>query len=130
MRIQGGIKWIGNNESTLEEHFLISCEFSRINEALLDFLHFNSGKINREDHYQLTAGTNKRITDNVGKLKEVIKIYDVTFGKTDSVFNLISKRVLPEKAAEELLDIRNVGETIYKEFCPERLKGKRPFGII
>ena len=130
MRIQGGIKWIGNNESALEEHFLISCEISQINEAFLDFLHFNLGEINREDHYQLTAGTNKRITDNAGKLKEVIKIYDVTFGKTDSVFNIISKRVLPEKAADELLDIRNVGKAIYKEFCPERLTGKRPFGII
>ena len=52
--------------------------------------------------------------DNVGKLKDVKKVYDVTFDKTDSVFNIFSKRVLPDKAAEELLDIRNIGKNIYK----------------
>ena len=77
------------------------------------------------DHYQMTGGTKKRIKDNVGKLKEVMKPYDVTFDKTDSIFNIISKRVLPEKAAEELLDIRNISENIYKEFCSKRLKGDK-----
>ena len=67
---------------------------SQITEAFLESLHLNSDKINREDHYQLTGGINKRITDNVGKLKEVMKAYDVTFDKTDSFFNIISKRVL------------------------------------
>ena len=45
-------------------------------------------------HYQLTGRTNKiiRITDNVGKLKQVMKAYDVTFPKADSFFNIISKR--------------------------------------
>ena len=33
MKIQGGIKGAGKNESALEEHFLISCEMSQINEV-------------------------------------------------------------------------------------------------
>ena len=109
---KSGIKDIGSNESALEEHFLISCEMSQITEAFLESLYLNSDKINREYHYQLTGGTNKKIIDNVGNLKEVMKTYDVTFDKADFVFNIISKRVLPEKAAEELLDIRNIGENI------------------
>ena len=70
-------------------------------------------------------GTSKRITDNVGKFKEVMKTYGVTFDNTDSVFNIISKHVLSEKAAGELLDIRNIGENIYKQFCSEQLKGDK-----
>ena len=46
MKIQSGIKAIGNIESALEEHFLISCEMSQITEAFLESLHFNSDKIN------------------------------------------------------------------------------------
>ena len=113
LKIQGGIKGVGNKESALEEHFLISCEMSQITEAFLESLNLNLDKTNREDH-QFTAETNKRITGNVGKLKEVIKAYDVTFDKTDSVFNIFSKHVLPEKAVEELLAIRNIGENMYK----------------
>ena len=125
MKIQGVIKGIGNNESAIEEYSLISCEISQITEAFLESLHLNSDKINREDHYQLTGGTKKRITDNVGKLKEVMKDYDVTFHKTDSVFNIVSKHVSLEKAAEELLYIRNISKNISKEFCSEQLKGDK-----
>ena len=91
MKTQGGIKGVGNNSSALEEHFLVSCVMSQITEAFLESLHLNSAEINREDHYQFTGRTNKRITDNVGKLKEVMKAYDATFDKTDSIFNIISK---------------------------------------
>ena len=48
MKIQGGIKGIGNNKSALEENFLISCKMSQITEAFLESLHFNLEKINRE----------------------------------------------------------------------------------
>ena len=100
MKIQGRIKGVGNNESTLKEHFLISCEMRQISEAFLESLHLNLAKINREDHYQLTRGTNKRITDNVGTLREVMKAYDVTFDKTDSVFNIISDRFLKRQMGQ------------------------------
>ena len=100
MKIQGRIKGVGNNESTLKEHFLISCEMRQISEAFLESLHLNLAKINREDHYQLTRGTSKRITDNVGTLREVMKAYDVTFDKTDSVFNIISDRFLKRQMGQ------------------------------
>ena len=111
---KSGIKDIGSNESALEEHSLISCEVSQITEAFLESLNLNLDKINRKGHYQLAVETNKRIMGNVGKLKEVMKAYDVTFDKTDSVFNIFSKHVLPEKAVEELLAIKNIGENMYK----------------
>ena len=42
--------------------------------------------------------------------------YDVNIDETDSVINIISKRVLPEKAVEELLNRRSIIKNIYKEF--------------
>ena len=59
------------------------------------------------------------MSNNVGNLKEVMKANNVTFDKTDSISKITSKPVLPEKAAEELLDIRNISENIYKEFYSE-----------
>ena len=47
MKIQGGIKGIGNYESALAEHFLILCEISQITEAFLKSLHLSSNKINK-----------------------------------------------------------------------------------
>ena len=44
IKIQGGIKGVGKNESALEEHFLISCEMSQITEVFLESLHLNMAK--------------------------------------------------------------------------------------
>ena len=97
MEIQGGIKGLRNSKSALKKYFLIinmlcmitapkrersqpyttiSCEMSQISEASLESLHLNSAKINREDRYQLTGGTKKRNTGNVGKLTKVVKAYE------------------------------------------------------
>ena len=42
--------------------------------------------------------------------------YDVNIDEAVSVINIISKRVLPEKAVEELLNRRSIIKNIYKEF--------------
>ena len=47
MKTQSGIKGVGNNESALEEHFLVSCVMSQITEAFLESLHLNLAEINR-----------------------------------------------------------------------------------
>ena len=38
MKVQGGIKEVWNNKSSLEEHFSISYEMSQITEAFLESL--------------------------------------------------------------------------------------------
>ena len=86
---------------------------------------WNFDKINTEDHCQFIGATKKGMSNNVGNLKEVMKANNVTFDKTDSISKITSKPVLPEKAAEELLDIRNISENIYKEFYSEWLKGDK-----
>ena len=48
--------------------------------------------------------------------------YDLNIDETDSVININSKRVLPEKAVEELLNWRSISKNIYKEFRLEQLK--------
>ena len=51
--------------------------------------------------------------------------YDVNIDETDSVINIISKRVLPEKTVEELLNRRSINKNIYKEFRLEQIKGHK-----
>ena len=78
MKIQGEIKRIGNNESTLWEQFLISCKMCQITEAFLEFLPLNSGKIERPIINwlkELTIDITNNITNNVRKLKEVMKAW-------------------------------------------------------
>ena len=51
--------------------------------------------------------------------------YDVNIDETDSVINIISKRVLPEKTVEELLNRRSINKNIYIEFRLEQIKGHK-----
>ena len=95
-------KGLGNSKSALKKYFLIinmlcmitapkrersqpyttiSCEMSQISEASLESLHLNSAKINREGCYQLTGGTKKRNTGNVGKLTKVVEAYEEPLAK-------------------------------------------------
>ena len=49
---------------------------------------------------------------------------DVTFCDNDAVFHVISKAVLPEDCAKELLQHESIGNEIYQEFLQARLQGK------
>ena len=50
-----------------------------------------------------------------------MKVYNVNFDKIGFVSNIISKRVWPEKAEEELLAIINFGGIMYKENLKKNL---------
>ena len=54
----------------------------------------------RENHCQLSGSKNCRIQDNVGKISEVFHTYDLGFDDTDRVFNILTKKVLPQPSAE------------------------------
>ena len=49
---------------------------------------------------------------------------DVTFCDNDAVFHVISKAVLPEDCAKELLQHESIGNEIYLKFVGRRLQGK------
>ena len=57
------------------------------------------------------------------KLVVEMKNHDVTFVDNSKVFNVVSKAVLPEECATELLDHDVIGEEIYQGFIKTRLQG-------
>ena len=77
----------------------------------------------RENHYQLSGSKNRRIQDKVGKISEVFHTYDVGFDDTDGVFNILTKKVLPQPSAERFLDVQKIGEERYECFVKERIEG-------
>ena len=78
----------------------------------------------RKFHYQLTGSHLKRLCNNVNKLKAEMGNYDVTFTKNNAVFNVVSKAVLPEDVADELLKHDSIEKNLYEEFVTSRIQGE------
>ena len=64
------------------------------------------------------------MTDNVGKLEAVFSDHNINFKSTDSVFNVITKKVLDPNLANVCLDCGAIGEALYNNFVDERLFGE------
>ena len=64
------------------------------------------------------------MTDNVGKLEAVFSDHNINFKSTDSVFNVITKKVLDPNLAKVFLDCEAIGETLYNNFVDERFFGE------
>ena len=65
-----------------------------------------------------------RICKNTTKLVGVMDNFDESFIEDSSVFNVVSKAVLPENVADEVLNHQKIGDSMYKEFINERFKGE------
>ena len=64
------------------------------------------------------------MTDNVGKLEAVFSDHNINFKSTDSIFNVITKKVLDPNLANVFLDCEAIGEALYNNFVDERLFGE------
>ena len=125
MKVLGGIKGIANHQSALDQHFLITSEMNTIIDAFQNSLNLKSWGRTRDEHYQIGGGTNVRMMENVQKLMNVMTVHETTFEKSDSVYNIISKRVLPDAATVHLLDFDTNGETMYESFKAERMEAEK-----
>ena len=79
----------------------------------------------RTQHYQLTASKNERSNDNVKKISDVFCPREINFEKYDVVFNVLTKKVLPESLAMEFLEIERQGRKLYEKFIEERIVGSK-----
>ena len=121
MKVTGGITGLTQKQSALNRFWLVAPVLSSLSE---EFCRNNQVKTqNRKQHYQLAGSTNKRISANVNKLLDVIDVFEIDFQSNDSVYNVVSKAVLPEDASSELLRHETIGEGLYHNFITERLKG-------
>ena len=76
-----------------------------------------------DDHYQLVGSTNTRIGDNVEKLPGIFNTYNVNFNHTDSVYNILTMKVLPAKESTRFLDSVKIGQERYEQFINQIVEG-------
>ena len=85
MKISGGIIGIGNQQSTIDQHFLIAQDINYMLVNLNESLHLTSNDKKRNDHYQLTTSNLQRTCDSVLKIRNVLNKHEVTFKPSDNL---------------------------------------------
>ena len=121
----GCIKGIANNRKALDEHFLTVSEMRNIIHDFCDVFNKQNEAPKRTQHYQLTGSKNERINDNVKKMSDVFCSREINFEKSEVVFNVLTKKVLPESLAMEFLEIEREGRKLYEKFIEERIVGSK-----
>ena len=118
MKIHGGIKGIANNQITFVQYFIIALKTSSLIEKFYTFFGITDSE-DQEHHYQLKGGKNKRISDNVEKLTTLFYHHNTNFRESYSVYNTVTKKILPEKFAKMFLNHEQEGEKRLQEFTNE-----------
>ncbi|XP_066916048.1 uncharacterized protein [Clytia hemisphaerica] len=100
----------------------------------------------RDEHYQLTGSKNERIRTYTDKISTVFTEHEVFFlinttnelesnevnenadtpetETKDDVYNVLTKKVLPDKMAETFIKVEEIGEKRYKSFIADKLEGE------
>ena len=73
----------------------------------------------------MTGNRNQHITSNLQKLGETFKPQNVNFDESECVFDLVIKKVLNPKLAEEFLAHETTGKELFENFIKERLEGEK-----
>ena len=148
LKVTGGIRGIANNQQALNEYFLTTAEMGNIVESFCQTFGIEEdGSRKRDEHYQLTGSKNKRIRTYTDKISTVFTVHEVAFNVNatnelessegnendtpeteikDDVFNVLTKKVLPDKMAETFIKVEEIGEKRYKSFIADKLEGKVP----
>ena len=122
MKILGGITGIANNATTLNNYFLVSPILNNIANSFCQM--FCNTKTVCQTHYQMHGSTNKRYTDNISKLTQVLQNHNVSFENNEDLYNLVSKVVLPAHFADKLIGSEKIGYELYSKFKTDRLQGE------
>ena len=121
VKVLGGIKGIANNQKALDEYFLTVSEMENIIADFCEVFNIHNEAPKRTQHYQLTGSKNQRINDNVKKMSGVFASHEVNFENSDVLYNVLTKKVLPDNLAKEFLEIEKEGQCLYEQFIEERI---------
>ena len=122
LKITGGIKGLLQNSSALNRYCLIAPILNLLSKEF--YTTFNATTSNTKKHYQLTGSYLSRLCENTNKLLETMEEFNVSFDPCTCVFNVITNAVLPESAANELLNHQKIGKEMYNEFVVNRFNGE------
>ena len=121
MKVLGGIKGIANSQTALDEYFMTAGELSLLLDQFSDHYDLHNNSLKRKQHYQLSGSKNQRITDNTEKLTETLNHHNISFNSTESLYNVITNKVMPKDHAMKFLNAVYTGKDKYDLFIKERL---------
>lgn len=102
MKVLGGVIGLLQNKPALQRFGLAAPELNRLCGEFL--VENNITRYGRSQHYQLTGSTNIWIKDSVQVLGDTMDNLDVSFSDSSSVYNILSKSVLSEKAEQDIIN--------------------------
>ena len=119
MKVSGGLVGITMNVSARNRFFLVSPYMARLAEEAKCI---NGTLQKNKTHHKLAPHVLKNLENRIDSLTEKMKSYGNPF-KTESnkLFNLVTKKVLPQKCQEEICQQPEIGQMLYEKFCRERI---------
>ena len=121
MKVLGAVVGLTQQPAALNRFCSTTPILSQLSQEFLQ--RNNVGVYNRKYHYQLTGSTCDRIHINATNIEKMLETFSVGFQSSNAVVNLVSKAVLPSTSANELLDHKNIGLSMYQNFISERING-------
>ena len=122
MKLTGGVVGLTQNPAALHRFCLVAPFLSALST---EFCSKNLIALQgHAQHYQITGSTNQRISTNVKKMIQVFDTFDLDFKENGSVFNVLSKAVLPAETASDILCHEDIGKEMYRSFVDDRIKGE------
>ena len=124
LKVTGGIRGIAHSQLALDEYFLTTAEMGNIVESFCGIFGIEeSQSLKKDEHYQLSGSKNQRIHNNTEKISCIFTNYEVSFDESENVFNVLTKKVLPQKPAETFLKVEEIDQERYELFVTEKLEG-------
>ena len=97
LKVTGGIRSIAHFPQALDEYFLTTAEMGNIVERFCETFGIDENQsLKKDDHYQLSGSKTQRIHNNT------------------EIFNVLTKKVLPQKTAETFLKVEVIGQESYE----------------
>ena len=122
MKLTGGVIGLTENQAALHPFCLVAPFLSALSKEF-----YNKNQITTKGYsqdYQMTSLTNQRISSNVKKNIVVFHTFNFDFKDYASVFNAVSKVVLPAETATDLLNHEYTAKEMHKSFLGEKIKGE------
>ena len=107
MKVLGGIKGIANGINKLGKYFIIAPEINQIIQDFCETFDIEDYNGKRDEHHKLTGNKNQHI---ISTCRNLMKLS--SFDESECVLDVVTKKVLNPKLAEEFLAHETTGKEL------------------
>ena len=119
MKIQGGLKGLTRQPAAISRWFLVAPEVSRL--AMQAEHMVGVQRVSSSHHHDLSDAITNRYSENVQKLKDVLKVSDPFTTEERHLVKIITKAVMPDYIKEGVLTRDKIGQVLFDTFAQERI---------